>query len=129
MKSVAFLAFVLIVPFLLRAALVPLAPVDGGLVKLVSGAQKSVMGMPMMDARIKLLQEDRKAGETRSGFRGLGKWWSKSGGLHLSAAVLPTSLFVGWSGFPGWLVHGRAVGCKIILDHGEIHFRPMGKAF
>ena len=48
----------------LLAALEPLSPVGNATVSLVPDAQKMVMNLPTLDARIKLLQEDRTSGKT-----------------------------------------------------------------
>lgn len=56
------------------AALEPLAPCGGKTVQLVPDAQKKVMNLPTLDARIKLLKEDRKSGKTLKH----DKFWRKS---------------------------------------------------
>ena len=47
----------------LLAALEPISPVGGATVSLVPDAQKKVMNLPTLDARIKLFQEDRTSGK------------------------------------------------------------------
>ena len=46
-----------------RAAILPIAPVDGTDVALVPNAQKKVMSLPTLDERIRLFREDRKSGK------------------------------------------------------------------
>ena len=61
-------SFLILAVFLLavstaRAAILPIAPVDGADVALVPDAQKKVMSLPTLDERIRLFREDRKSGK------------------------------------------------------------------
>ena len=61
----ALMILVLIAPALLPAALEPVSPVGGATLQLVSDAQKKVMNLQTLDARIKLFQEDRTIGKKK----------------------------------------------------------------
>ena len=79
MKKENLFLLALTVPTLLLAALEPLAPVGDATVPLVPEAQKTVMNLPTLEARMKLLQEDRKSTKALKHDR----FWRKSRPLVL----------------------------------------------